>query len=669
MENAAKLNAFLSRHAPPWWRWVRRPALFAVYAVALLACLWVAYQLRFDFLVPKEYHERFVRYWSLIVCTQMAVLFFFRHFGSITKYFILQDVERLVRATFVSTVVLYLFRFLFGILYFPPRGVILIDALLSFATISAMRMVYRMVHEGRWPGFGFASADIERVAIAGAGAVGSSLVQDLASRPGLKLKPVVFLDDDPRKWRSSLHGIPIVGRPEILKKMARKYEVSKLIIAMPSASAKRLAEVATAGQRAGLSCVTVPSIDQLTSGKVSVSQLRPVSIEDLLGREPVGLETDAIRHTFENRIVMVTGAGGSIGSELCRQIAAFGPQRLLLVEHCEVQLFQIEQELIQLGFSETIIPLVANVLDPVRMRSVFDAYRPSVVFHAAAHKHVPMMESQPTEAVRNNSMASALLAEMAIEFNVERFLMISTDKAVNPTNVMGASKRLAEIYLHALFAGNPQATKFICVRFGNVLGSSGSVVPTFTKQIAAGGPVTVTHPDMVRYFMTIPEAVGLVLQSCSQGQGGEIFVLDMGKPVKIADLARQMIQFSGLKPGVDIEIKFVGLRPGEKLFEELHCKGENYLPTRHPRIMSFIHEPESLSRVQAELQRLGNEIYSLTSEEIKERIHKLVPEYTPYTSGKDAPLSTRKPSATPPQTNADPASTPSLKQRIPPALA
>jgi FlaA1/EpsC-like NDP-sugar epimerase len=630
MEKEFPVSLLSSLQSPPWWQRVRRPALIVIYTAALLMCLWMAYGLRFDFNIPREYQEIFLPCGFFVVAVEILVLNLFRHFGSITRYFSLPDVERLFLATTISAFALYLVRFFLNVRFSPPRGVLIINALLAFMAICLMRIGYRMLHEGRWPAFGSTDIGFERVAIAGAGDVGSNLVEDLAARPAMKMKPVLFLDDDETKWRSLLHGIPVLGRPEVLRHIARKYHITKLIIAMPSAPARRLAEVANIGQKAGLTCVTVPAIDQLTSGKVSLSQLRPIDIEDLLGRDSIALETGAIRQTFANKVVMVTGAGGSIGSELCRQIASFGPSRLLLVEHCEVQLFKIEQELIRLGFGGFIVPLVANVLDPVRMRHIFNAHRPSIIFHAAAHKHVPMMERQPTEAVRNNSLATAQLGDMAVEYGVERFLMISTDKAVNPTNAMGASKRLAEIYLQALFARQPNATKFICVRFGNVLGSSGSVVPTFTRQIATGGPVTVTHPDMVRYFMTIPEAVGLVLQSCSQGQGGEIFVLDMGKPVKIADLARQMIQLSGLKPGVDIDIQYVGLRPGEKLFEELQCRGENYRPTRHPRIMSFQHRPESLASVRAEFDRLDCELYTLSAIEVKERMHKLIPEYTPY---------------------------------------
>jgi FlaA1/EpsC-like NDP-sugar epimerase len=365
---------------------------------------------------------------------------------------------------------------------------------------------------------------------------------------------------------------------------------------------------------------------------------------------------------------MVTGAGGSIGSELCRQIAACGPRRLLLVEQCEVQLFQIEQEMIKRGHDKIIVPLVADILDSIRMRAVFELHQPAVVFHAAAHKHVPLMEHQPSEAIKNNAVGSARLADLAIAFGVERFLMISSDKAVNPTSVMGASKRLAEIYLQALFAHHPGCTKFICVRFGNVLGSSGSVVPTFTRQIAAGGPVTVTHPDMVRYFMTIPEAVGLVLQSGAQGEGGDIFVLDMGQPVKIAALARQMIELSGLVPDVDIEIKYVGLRPGEKLFEELQCRGENFRPTRHPRIMSFVHRPERLAMVQSALARLEAEMYALEPEEVKHRIRQLVPEYVPYAPANDRKHAASDSPASPAVETGRIANVPALFAQYPPAV-
>ena len=370
-----------------------------------------------------------------------------------------------------------------------------------------------------------------------------------------------------------------------------------------------------------------------------------MEIQDLLGRKPVEIETKNIREIMANRRIMVTGAGGSIGSELCRQIAAFDPERLLLVEQSEVQLFGIEQELISLGFGGSIIPLIADIIDEPQMRAILLKHQPTIVFHAAAHKHVPMMERQPGEAIKNNFIGTARLAELALAHGMEKFVLISTDKAVNPTSVMGATKRLAEIYLQALFAKHPQATQFISVRFGNVLGSSGSVVPTFTRQITAGGPVTVTHPDMIRYFMTIPEAVGLVLQSCVQGQGGEIFVLDMGQPVKIVELARQMIELSGLKPEVDIEIKFVGVRPGEKLFEELRCKGEAFRPTRHPRIMRFVTVSDDWRKTNAVLQTLASELHRAEPDRLKQLIQQNLAEYTPDLGAKGKPALKTMPDA------------------------
>jgi FlaA1/EpsC-like NDP-sugar epimerase len=327
---------------------------------------------------------------------------------------------------------------------------------------------------------------------------------------------------------------------------------------------------------------------------------------------------------------MVTGAGGSIGSELCRQVAAFYPKRLLLVEQSEVQMFQIEQELIELGHGGILLPLVADILDEPRIRSICERFPPDVLFHAAAHKHVPMMESQPTEAIKNNTLGTAGLAELAREYGVDRFVMISTDKAINPTSVMGATKRLAEIYVQALHAAQPGKTKFMAVRFGNVLGSSGSVIPIFNRQIAAGGPVKVTHPEVTRYFMTIPEAVGLVLQSAAQGEGGEIFVLDMGKPVRIVDLARQLIELSGLKPDEDIEIQFTGLRPGEKLFEEISHKRENMAPTNHPKIMRFVCDPQPLPHVRTQLQELTERLHATERNQLKLLLKKAVPEYEPF---------------------------------------
>jgi FlaA1/EpsC-like NDP-sugar epimerase len=408
--------------------------------------------------------------------------------------------------------------------------------------------------------------------------------------------------------------------------------LEEVIIAMPSAPVKRIGEVVKILQHARLKFGTVPSVDQLATGQVKVTQVRSVDIQDLLGRDPVKLDASNIRSLLLEKVVMVTGAGGSIGSELCRQIASYNPRRLLLLDQSEVQLFLIEQEMIELGYGGIILPLVADVLDLPRMQFVFESFHPQVVFHAAAHKHVPMMESQPSEAIKNNSFGTAQVARLAVQYKSERFVLISTDKAINPTNVMGATKRLAETYIQALQASNGGNTKLMAVRFGNVLGSSGSVIPTFHKQIAAGGPVKVTHPDVTRYFMTIPEAVGLVLQSGTQGTGGEIFVLDMGQPVRIIDLARQLIELSGFRPDEDIAIEFVGLRPGEKLFEEISHKGENIAPTIHPKIMRFVCEPTKLDLVQKQFDELAANLSALENNQLKLLLQKCVPEYQPFLS-------------------------------------
>ena len=454
---------------------------------------------------------------------------------------------------------------------------------------------------------------------------------------------MMFFDDDPSKHGKLIHGIPVVGRPEKLPETKDTEGLAKAIIAMPSASAKRIREIVEISARAGLKVETLPSLVELASGKVRASRVRPVEVQDLLGRQMVDLDSAGIRHSVEGRVVLVTGAGGSIGSELCRQIAALNPKRLLLVEQSEGALFLIEQELNELGFGGVIVPLVADILDRPRMEFIFGRYRPQIVFHAAAHKHVYLMERQPAEAIRNNAFGTRQLAAIAAEFGAAGFVLISTDKAINPTNVMGATKRLAELQLmdiaRRLQDGKIKprtgqgssvpfaATKFMAVRFGNVLGSSGSVIPIFKRQIANGGPVTVTHPDVTRYFMTIPEAVGLVLQTFVLGQGGEIFVLDMGQPVKIVDLAKQMIELSGFRVGDDIEIKFTGLKPGEKLFEELQHHTEEYAATTHPRIMQF--KAKSNLDVSGLLE-LEAHLHTMDSNQLKSALKQLVPEYSPH---------------------------------------
>jgi FlaA1/EpsC-like NDP-sugar epimerase len=607
----------------------RRVGLILLFAVVLGLCRWAAYQIRFDFEVPQQYQVQLDNHWHWVILLQVSCLFVAGQFSGIYRYFSIPDVQRLAFALFVSGIVLYDIRFV-DIAFSPPRGVILVQCMVSFLALGGIRTAWRLAYEKYYSSKNRICSRERAVAIIGAGDAGASLVGDLRAHPRLGLLPVAFFDDDAQKWHAYVHGIRVVGPPESIPSVSQKLGFEEVIIAMPSAVPKRLAEIVSLLQKSRIKYVTVPGIDQLTAGSVSISQVRPVRIEDLLGRDPTNLQLDEIQNVLRDQVVMVTGAGGSIGSELCRQIAAFHPARLLLVEQCEVQLFQIEQELIRFGQGGSIQALIADITDQPRIKGILTQHRPAIIFHAAAHKHVLMMELQPGEALKNNTLATATLADLALECGVERFLMISTDKAVNPTSVMGASKRLAELYLQALSQRHPSRTKFVAVRFGNVLGSSGSVIPIFEKQIAEGGPVTVTDPEVVRYFMTIPEAVGLVLQSCAQGTGGEVFILDLGKPVKILELARQMIKLSGFEPDRDIKIEFVGLRPGEKLFEELKHVQANCTDTAHPRIKRLTTPPKPLERLRADFARFDGELHTATPEQLRSMMAALLPEYTPY---------------------------------------
>jgi len=558
---------------------------------------------------------------------ELFSLLLFGQFRSLLSYFSLPDARRIVLACASASMVSLGVWYATKGQHASPRSIIILSFLLDTTALGSVRVGFRMLREGQ-KGNTKSNRPLRRIAIIGAGDVGANLAKEMKLRRDLRMYPVAFFDDDRAKWNTYVHGVPVVGRPELLTE--RKIQADEAVIAMPSASGRRIREVVQVFNDVGLRFETVPSMEQMVNGVVKASQIRPVQIEDLLGRERIDLETERIRELVRDKVVMVTGAGGSIGGELCRQIAGYYPLRLLLVERCEVQMFQIEQDLLDLGCGSQIVPLVADVLDCERMRGIFDRFRPQLIFHAAAHKHVPMMEHQPYEAFRNNTIGTKQLAKLSIEFGVERFVLISTDKAINPTNAMGATKRLAELYLQALQRQNGTNTRFMAVRFGNVLGSSGSVIPTFKKQIAAGGPVTVTHPEITRYFMTVQEAVGLVLQSATQGQGGEIFVLDMGKLVKIVDVARQLIELSGLKPEIDVEIKITGLRPGEKLFEELNYNTENMVPTEHPKIMRFAGEPLPFEALQRGLLNIHEKAASRDANQVKLEIQKLLPEYKPF---------------------------------------
>jgi FlaA1/EpsC-like NDP-sugar epimerase len=612
-------------------RSVRFLLLIGMYSVISAASFASGYLVRFDCAIPLEYRNQMFRLMPFALVAKTAILIAFGQASTLPTYFSLVDLRLLIISVAVSTLVTFSGATFAG--QHVSRGVIVIDFLLFLGGITSARAALRYIGERRRAGRRLNQAGqsvVRPTGIVGAGDAGAAVVRELLNKPSLRLKPVVFFDDDPLKWHQRLHGIPIVGKPELLRETKWQMQLRKVIIAMPGATTARLGEIARLTAEVGIPSDTIPALDQLVAGRVKVAQLRPVQIEDLLRRSPVLLDQAGIRSLIRDQVVAVTGAGGSIGAELCRQILNQAPRSLILIDRSEVQLFQIEQELIERGARGMVVPLVADVVDPVRIREILRRHRPDVLFHAAAHKHVPMMESQPAEAIRNNSLGTANLARLAHESGVGRFVLISTDKAINPTNVMGASKRLAEIFLQSFSAANPNPTRFMAVRFGNVLGSSGSVVPIFQKQIAAGGPITVTHPEVTRYFMTIPEAVGLVLQAGALGQGGEIFVLDMGEPVKIVNLATQMIELSGYRAGQDIEIQFSGLRPGEKLFEELSHHKERLTETGHPKIFRFICQPPDLSQVEFFLSELQLQLNNAEPSEIKRSIQRFVPEYHPY---------------------------------------
>lgn len=627
-------------------RFIKRVVFFAV---LLSFVLYISYEFEF-FLrsdcrwifpkipegVPENVRSRIPIVGLVVVPVQLIALYFSGMFRSIFVYFRIPELARVGVSMTIAFFALFV-----GIYFCQKSGfvvakihssAIVCDYLLSLCAVVGIRVAARMVWE-RKKTLGACPEERRRVAaIFGAGNAGSYLASTLLARSVLGIKVALFLDDDRRKEGMFCCGLPIYQVSDDLSVLRDSYHLTDLILAVPNTAVRRIREVSEIARKAGLAVCRVPDVGDLLAGRASISDIHEIGVEDLLERNPVTLDRASIANMISGKCVMITGAGGSIGSEICRQCAECGAARVLLVEQCEVLLYQIEQDLIRRGNGGVIVPLVADILDRPRIVSIFEKYHPDIVFHAAAHKHVPMMESQPGEAIKNNALGTAQVVELSSKFGVEAFVCISTDKAINPTNAMGASKRLAEIILQANASRAGNRTRFMAVRFGNVLGSSGSVIPLFKRQIADGGPVTVTHRDIKRYFMTIPEAVGLVLQTAVIGKSGNIYVLDMGEPIKIIDLANHMIRLSGLRPNIDIEIKITGLRPGEKLFEEIKTKGEEFEPSGFPQIVRFVSTPmpfEKLDELLAELREIAGKP---SKNEIKQAIHRLVPEYQPYLS-------------------------------------
>lgn len=610
--------------------WIR-VSQFVLDTVVLATAYLFSYLIRFDWNIPSlGWYKLFSTLPYVLLVSYGSLLAFEVHRLS-WRYVSIKEMMRIGYGVLLASLLLLAGRLILPVVlsdsrketFVVPLGVLALYALLSFLMLCLIRVFRRTIGEGRDRARIYAkSPEAVPTLLVGAGQGGFLVARELMNRPDLGMKVVGFVDDDLEKKGTLLSGIPVLGATSDLAKFAKDLEAKQVLITMASAPGNVIRAIRKQAEAAGIPAKIIPGLYEIVGGKVNMSRIRNVSIEDLLRRDPVQLEGEQIAAELSGKVVAITGAGGSIGSELCRQILKFHPSKLLLIERSEHALFQIHRELSE---EEALcIPLLADIQDEKRLKQIFLENKPHIVFHAAAHKHVPMMEWNPTEAIHNNVLGTQKVAEASGLVEAHSFVMISTDKAVNPTSVMGASKRTSEIIVQSMGQKYP-STRFITVRFGNVLGSNGSVVPIFQEQIQLGGPITVTHPDMKRYFMTIPEACQLVLQAGSMGMGGEIFVLDMGEPVRIVDLAKDLIMLSGLRPHEDIEILFTGMRPGEKLYEELFVDGEKIDRTRHPKVLISKTEPWTIAEVQNALAILSE--VKDDAERARDALHKIIPEY------------------------------------------
>jgi FlaA1/EpsC-like NDP-sugar epimerase len=580
---------------------VKHLAMALIDAALVIGALVMALYLRFDWNVPGVWVDRLEALLLPVVLINIVIFYIFGFYRRVWRYAGVDDLLVIAVAVTAGGGGAYLYSMITGV--YLPRSVYIITWFLLLIMVGGFRLSVRLLSTYLNKPAG--SGKKKKVLIVGAGEAGVLVARELKRHgDALQMKLVGYLDDDPGKQKQIIQGLPVIGRVSSLPEIVAQRGVAEVVIAMPSAPYSTLQEIIGLCADLQIKIKTVPGIYEILKGQVSINSLKEVEIEDLLRRPPVSVDLGAIADYLGNEVVMVTGAGGSIGGELCRQIARLKPGKLVLADHDENGIFYINDELSKQFNGLELIPLVIDIKERDTLKKAFEKYNPKVIFHAAAHKHVPLMEINAEEAVNNNIEGSKNLIDLAAEYGVRRFVFVSTDKAVNPSSVMGATKRVVEIYLQNR-ARNCSSCVYCAVRFGNVLGSQGSVVEIFRRQIAGGGPVTVTNPEMKRYFMTIPEAVQLVIQAGALGQGGEIFVLDMGEPVKIVDLARDMIILSGLRPEQDIKIEFTGLRPGEKLYEELFSDRENFAVTRHERI--FIAPDTAFSRqmVLKELEDLG----------------------------------------------------------------
>ena len=609
-------------------QWVRRALLLLLGDITIIIIASIgALIARFDFSynsIDAIYLESMYRYLPIHILTTVLIFYFCKMYHSLWKFISIHELGYIILANIVS---FFMQIAGFHLMQYPiPRSYFFLEILLQTVMVVGIRFSYRFcryLKEAREQRFGCGEPQ-KRVMIIGAGDAGRAIIKEILDSRHLTMKVCCVIDDDCNKEGRYINGIPIVGDRSVILKNVEKYKIDKIILAIPSASKEERREILEICKLAKCELKTLPGMYQLIDGELNIGKLRDVEITDLLGRDPIQVNLDEIMGYVEQKVIMVTGGGGSIGSELCRQIAMYNPKQLIIFDVYENNAYEIQQELKRHHPELNLVVLIGSVRNTHRMETVFEKYRPDIVYHAAAHKHVPLMEDSPNEAIKNNVFGTYKTAKAASEYGVKRFVLISTDKAVNPTNIMGASKRLCEMIVQSF--DKISKTEFVAVRFGNVLGSNGSVIPLFKKQIAEGRPVTVTHKDIIRYFMTIPEAVSLVLQAGAYARGGEIFVLEMGAPVRIDDMARNLIRLSGYTPDVDIKIEYTGLRPGEKLYEELLMAEEGMKETANKLI--HIGKPIEMDEETFfdKLAELKEACYN-DDESIKEKVQKLVPTY------------------------------------------
>ncbi|MGB9730958.1 MULTISPECIES: polysaccharide biosynthesis protein [Calditerrivibrio] len=588
-------------------------AIFSIYA---------SYLLRFEFNIPDDFFNELVKHLPLIVFTKLLVFWYFNFFRGWWRFVSIYDAINITRSSFISTFFIMVYLYLIYGFCKMPRSTFIIDLFLFTILIFILRVSPRLLKESYGKFLG-KKVIKKRVLIVGAGSAGQMIAREIKNNDKLHAEVVGFVDDDARKIKTKILGIPVIGSTEEIPIIAKDDEIDEIIIAIPSATKEEMQRIVEKCRESGVKYKITPGFGEILEGKLSVNRIRDVEIEDLLGRPPIQLKLAEIEKYLKDKVVLVTGAGGSIGGEIARQVSRYFPKNLIILDIAETPLFFIENHLKSTTTDLNLTTVIGDVKNINKMEQLFKSHKPDIVIHAAAYKHVPMMELNPDEAIWNNIFGTKVIADLSCKYEADKFILISTDKAVNPTNIMGATKRISELYIKTFPDGIK--TKFIIVRFGNVLGSNGSVIPIFKEQIKNGGPVTVTHPEVTRYFMTIPEAVQLVLQAGGIGKGGELFLLDMGEPVKILKLAEEMIRLSNFEPYKDIEIVFTGLRPGEKLYEELLLDEEGSTKTEYDKIWIAKQKPVDSDLILNIITELLEKSGSLNLSEIKDIMRRIIP--------------------------------------------